>query len=64
MQNTAHMMLKLHAKTAHIFFCVSSRRMARFNYVVDFKMNINQAAKLDKFPLPWIEDLFAALAGG
>ena len=30
----------------------------------DFKMTINQAAKLDKYPLPKIEDLFAQLAGG
>ena len=30
----------------------------------DFKQTINQASKLDKYPIPRIEDLFAGLAGG
>ena len=30
----------------------------------NFKMTINQASKLDKYPLPKIEDLFAQLASG
>ena len=25
---------------------------------------VNQAAKLDKYPLPWIDDIFASLEGG
>ena len=30
----------------------------------DFKVTVNQASKLDKYPLPKIEDLFAKLQGG
>ena len=30
----------------------------------DFKQTINQASKLDKYPIPRIEDLFVGLAGG
>ena len=30
----------------------------------DYKLTVNQAAKLDPYPLPHIEDLFARLAGG
>ena len=30
----------------------------------DFKQTINQASKLDRYPIPRIEDLFAGLAGG
>ena len=30
----------------------------------DYKMTINQAAKLEAYPLPKIEDLFASLTGG
>ena len=30
----------------------------------DYKLTVNQAAKLDPYPLPRIEDLFARLAGG
>ena len=30
----------------------------------DFKMTVNQASKLDRYPLPKIEDLFMQLAGG
>ena len=30
----------------------------------DFKQTINQASKLDRYPIPKIEDLFAGLAGG
>ena len=30
----------------------------------DYKLTINKAAKLDSYPLPKIEDLFAKLAGG
>ena len=30
----------------------------------DFKLTISQVAKLNKFPLPRTEDLFASLAGG
>ena len=30
----------------------------------DYKVTVNQAAKLDKYPLPWIEDIFASLEGG
>ena len=30
----------------------------------DFKLTVNQASKLDHYPIPKIEDLFAQLAGG
>ena len=30
----------------------------------DYKLTVNCAAKLDKYPLPRIEDLFTSLAGG
>ena len=30
----------------------------------DFKMTINQVSKLDRYPIPRIEDLFAKLSGG
>ncbi len=30
----------------------------------DYKLTVNKAAKLDPYPLPKIEDLFARLAGG
>ena len=30
----------------------------------DFKMTVNQASKLDRYPIPKIEDLLARLAGG
>ena len=30
----------------------------------DYKMTINHAAKLDVYPLPRVEDLFATLSGG
>ena len=30
----------------------------------DFKLTVNKASKLDKYPIPKIEDLFAQLAGG
>ena len=30
----------------------------------DFKQTINQASKLDRYPIPKIEDLFTGLAGG
>ena len=30
----------------------------------DHKVTANQAAKLDKYPLPWIDDIFASLEGG
>ena len=30
----------------------------------DYKLTVNQAAKADSYPLPKIDDLFAALAGG
>ena len=30
----------------------------------DYKLTVNRASKLDKYPLPRIEDLFASLAGG
>ena len=30
----------------------------------DFKQTINQASKLDKYPIPRIEDILAGLAGG
>ena len=30
----------------------------------DYKITVNQVAKLDKYPIPRIEDLFASLAGG
>ena len=30
----------------------------------DYKLTINQAAQVDTYPLPLIEDLFASLAGG
>jgi len=30
----------------------------------DYKLTVNQAAKADTYPLPWIEDLFTSLAGG
>ena len=30
----------------------------------DFKRTVNQASKVDKYPIPKIEDLFTSLAGG
>ena len=30
----------------------------------DFKLTVNQASKLDRYPIPKVEDLFARLAGG
>ena len=30
----------------------------------DYKVTVNQVAKLDKYPIPRIEDLFASLSGG
>lgn len=30
----------------------------------DFKVTVNQASKLDRYPIPKIEDLFSGLAGG
>ena len=30
----------------------------------DFKLTVNQASKLDRYPIPRINDLFATLAGG
>ena len=30
----------------------------------DYKVTVNRAAKLDTYPLPRIDDLFASLAGG
>ena len=30
----------------------------------DFKLTVNQASKLDHYPIPKVEDLFASLAGG
>ena len=30
----------------------------------DFKLTVNQVSKLDRYPIPKIEDLFAQLAGG
>ena len=30
----------------------------------DFKLTINQASKLDCYPIPKVEDLLATLAGG
>ena len=30
----------------------------------DYKLTVNQAAKIDSYPLPKISDLFASLAGG
>ena len=30
----------------------------------DYKVKVNQAAKLDKYHLPWIDDIFASLEGG
>ena len=30
----------------------------------DFKLTVNQASNLDRYPIPRIEDLFAKLAGG
>ena len=30
----------------------------------DFKVTVNQVSKLDKYPIPKIDDLFAQLAGG
>jgi len=30
----------------------------------DFTLTVNQASKLDRYPIPWIDDLFATLAGG
>ena len=30
----------------------------------DFKLTVNQASKLDRYPIPRIDDLFATLAGG
>lgn len=30
----------------------------------DYKLMVNQVSKLEEYPLPYIEDLFATLAGG
>ena len=30
----------------------------------DFKLTINQGSKLDRYPIPNVEDLFAKLTGG
>ena len=30
----------------------------------DFKQTVNRAAKLDRYPIPKFEDLFASLTGG
>ena len=30
----------------------------------DYKVTVNQAAKLDNYPIPKAEDLFATLSGG
>ena len=30
----------------------------------DYKAKVNQAAKLDKYPLPWIDDIYTSLEGG
>ena len=30
----------------------------------DFKLTVNQVSRLDRYPIPRIEDLFAKLAGG
>ena len=30
----------------------------------DYKVTINKAAKIDKYPIPRIDDLFASLSGG
>ena len=30
----------------------------------DYKVTVNQAVKLDKYPLPHIDDIFASLEGG
>ena len=30
----------------------------------DYKVTVNRAAKLDKYPIPRIEELFASLVGG
>ena len=30
----------------------------------DYKLTVNRAAKIDTYPIPRIDDLFAALAGG
>ena len=30
----------------------------------DYKATVNQAAKLDKYPLPWNDDIYASLEGG
>ena len=30
----------------------------------DYRVTINKAAKVDAYPLPRVEDLFAALSGG
>ena len=35
-----------------------------FRIYSDYKMTINRAAKLEIYPLPWVEDLFAILSGG
>ena len=30
----------------------------------DYKVTVNRVAKLDKYPIPRIDDLFASLSGG
>ena len=30
----------------------------------DFKLTVNKVSKLDRYPIPWIEDLFSKLSGG
>lgn len=39
-------------------------KMDHFLYVVDYKLTVNRAAKLDTYPLLAVVDLLASLAGG
>ena len=40
------------------------KRDGRVRLCGDYKVTVNQAAKLDKYPIPRIDELFASLAGG
>lgn len=41
-----------------------SKKDAMVRFCGDFKVIINQALCVDRYPMPWIEDLYVSLAGG
>jgi len=47
---------------AHIFPVV--KRIGNICVCGDYKLTVNQASKIETYPLPQIEDVFAALSGG